>query len=164
MNKKIMNFLIGFSLIATISSTIIINSSCSNNKSSNIPTEGIIDYDLQSHFNDWYNSLTKHPWNYKDNKLENYYCESEQQGIFMYANQRGYYWNEYLHKNEIPPNQEVALPFGGLKNPFPVRGTDFQYVFDALNKDSTKWPYDYVVYHGVEYQEIEFWDQLKAVS
>lgn len=125
--------------------------------------EGIIDYNLQSNFHEWYNNLTIADWNYDENgKLKNYYCYSEQQAIFMYANQRGYYWNEYLHKNKIPPNQKVNLNFGGLNNPLEIRGSDYQYVVSALNNLYARWPYEnYKVYHGVEYQEIEFWEQLK---
>lgn len=160
MKKKVLlNSLVAITLTTTAVSTIIVNASCSGETK---PVEGVIDYKLQSHFNDWYKSLSTHPWNYDaDGKLANYHCDSEQQAIFMYANQRGYYWNEALHQDKEPENRMVNLYFGGMDRKLETRGADYKYIVDALNKESTRWPYNYKVYHGVEYQEVEFYDQLK---
>lgn len=42
-----------------------------------------------------------------------------------------------------------------------IRGEDYKYVDTALEKLDAIIKRDLIAYHGVEYQEIEFWDQLK---
>lgn len=105
-----------------------------------------IDQKLKSNFVNWYNSLTKQKFN-----NSNFHCESEAQAIILYANWRGHFWNESLHKQQEPSNYI-------LQNK-EIRGNDYKKMEDGLNKAT--FPYDYKVFHGVEYQEIEFYDQLK---
>lgn len=106
-----------------------------------------IDYKLKEQFVDWYKNLTKEEFS-----KENFYCNSEAQSIILYANKRGYFWNEYLHKRQEPPLEQEILSK-------PLRGSDYKYMEQALSR--AIFPYNYKVYHGVEYQEDEFYDQLK---
>lgn len=147
--------LIGLGLV-TVTMPLLTTVSCSNVEKSGIY---LVDTKLKSHFVDWYNSLSEHTWN-KDEKgnFVNYYSESEQQSIALYANFRGWFWNEALHRNEEPINQMVDINLDkGRKHE--IRGSDYQKVVEAL--DRAIFPYPMQVYHGVEYQEDEFYHQLK---
>ena len=114
---------------------------------------------------DWYNTLTWHDWNYVNKPLKivkDAYCESEQQALSLYLNSWGDFWNESLHKQQEPQNKkhkfldDMAL-FGGLN--LEIRGSDYKYISQALSR--SKIPENTIAYHGVEYMEIEFWNQLK---
>ena len=119
-----------------------------------------LDYELKNQFNDWYNSLTNSPWNKDDNNnFINYYCNSEQQAIGLYSWNGGTFWNEPLHQQKIPQNVTLTLRNLDKNTPHEIRGDDYKLVDSALNK--AIYPRNDILYHGVEYQEIEYWDQLK---
>ena len=103
--------------------------------SCNTTSKYSIDNELKSNFISWHNSLS----------------EKEKTSIELYANIRGWFWNEFLHIQKEP--QDIV--YNGIN----IVGSDYQYISSALDK--AIWPYDYEVYHGVEYQENEFYDQLK---
>ncbi len=117
-------------------------------------------------FSDWYKSLT-YNGQYEtnpDGSLKNLFINSERLGLFTYVNCWGHFWNMYLHKNITPPNSlvdksylyEIKLPQN--QPSYEIRGEDYQYVESALNKGES--PFNLVVYHGVEWLETEYWDQL----
>ncbi len=105
----------------------------------------------------WYNSLTKAPFKPAEGNFHDMTCSSETQGIALYANYRGWFWNEYLNRNEIPPNYEGDLYGNGQI--FSIKGSDYSYCASGLEKSI--FPIDCQVYHGVEYLETEYWEQLK---
>lgn len=151
--KKLITFSSALVGVASISLPMISMTSCSSKGY-------IIDQKLKSHFVDWYNSISSADWNKNENnELINFYCESEQQAIALYANNRGWFWNEALHKQQEPQNQMVDIPLGNGKK-YEVRGSDYKKISTALQR--AVFPYNYEVYHGVEYQEDEFYDQLKT--
>ncbi len=106
----------------------------------------------------WYNSLTNASWNYQDGKLQNYFCNSEQQAIALYSWNTGDYWNAPLHQGLEPTNQWRVLPNFGNSNALEIRGSDYKYMSSGLQK--SVFPKDIVTYHGVEGIEVEFLDQL----
>lgn len=136
--------LIGLSSLSTIS--------CSNSNSY------IIDKELKNSYVDWYNSLSNDKWNKTNGEFDNYFCYSEQQAISLYANYRGWFWNESLHQKKEPLNQKIKIYLLSSKK-LEVRGSDYKYIVNALDRAIV--PKDMIVWHGVEYQEDEFYDQLK---
>lgn len=165
-NRRLLS-LLGFVGIIPFAVTGVLTS-CSSNKNINItetkPNPELSKI-LKEKYTPWYNSLSNEP--FQKNQLgdfENAYCTSEQQGICLYACNWGHFWNEYLHKQEEPitaPQKLVRIEGVDLrkKPPLVVRGGDYKYVDSALEKATT--PQDIRVFHGVEYQEIEFWEQLE---
>ncbi len=131
----------------------IITISCSNKS---------IDDQLKNEFNKWYNELSKNNWNkdLNDNFI-NYYCESEQQAIGLYSWCSGTFWNEYLHSKLEPKNHYIKFSNSFLDNEkaLEVRGLDYKFIDSALEKAT--YPRNDTLWHGLEYMEIEFWDQLK---
>ena len=77
----------------------------------------------------------------------------------MYSWNGGTFWNEALHKGKTPTNVTLTLKNMDHKTPHEIRGEDYKLVDSALDK--AIYPENGTLYHGVEYQEIEFWDQLK---
>ncbi len=146
--KKILylSFLFGLAIIPFISLPII-----------NIVFKRNVDKNLKKEFVHWYNSLTSEPFMKKQGDFYNMTCNSETQGIALYANYCGWFWNESLSRQEEPKSQIVDI-YGNGKSYY-VNGGDYKYAVSGLNK--AIFPYDLRVYHGVEYLEIEFWDQLK---
>lgn len=118
-----------------------------------------------SNWKEWIDSLTYNDWNKnEDGTIKNLECNSERQALSLYSCSWGHFWNEFLHKGQIPPNQEVDkkwinLPNLEHKNFFSLRGEDWQFIQQALERAIS--PVSMIVYHGVEYQEVEFWEQLK---
>ena len=118
-----------------------------------------------SNWKEWIDSLTYNDWNRnEDGTIKNLECNSERQALSLYSCSWGHFWNEFLHKNETPLDQEVDqkwinLPDKGQKDSFFIRGSDWQFIQQALERAIS--PVSIIVYHGVEYQEVEFWDQLK---
>ncbi len=164
MNKKIKitSILIGSAIFMTTSIVlpIVLSNYKGDNTTQNIYNEPDIDYKLKSHFDDWYNSLTNEKWNKDENgDFIDYKSYSEQQSLCLYANFRGYYWNEPLHQGIQPTNRIVRLKLAGENNPLWVYGEDYKYITQALSR--AEFPYEYITYHGVEYMENEFYDQLK---
>ncbi len=120
-------------------------------------------------YNDWYNTLTVKPYNeneiYSDNGVSKVYCQSEGQALNLFANNFGHFWNYYLHQKQIPPTRtwtrdyfDRILPTIPRENKVEIRGTDYTYVDDALSRAEA--PLNLIVYHGLEFMETEFYDQL----
>lgn len=164
MNRKfkISMLIISTLLTATITilTPIIVSSSSQKNDLDQIDQMDQMDQKLKTQFNSWYSNLSNDDWN-KDEQgnFIDYKSNSEQQSLCLYANYRGYYWNEALHRGEEPIDQVVRLKLAGEDKPLKVFGNDYKYIIDALSKSI--WPYEYTTYHGVEYMENEFYDQLK---
>ena len=89
----------------------------------------------------------------------NYYYSSEEQTSNLYAINSGNFWNEPLHKQQIPQNGNWLLKNLDKKTPHEIRGNDYKYLESALLKAIA--PKQMIVYHGVEYMETEFYEQLK---
>lgn len=89
------------------------------------------------------------------------YCDTEIQALTMYTVEWGDFWNYYLHHQEsyVTKNHKMQGNFcdGQTKK---IRFDDYKLVSSALSK-APSWPTNLVVYHGVEYMEQEFYDQLK---
>ena len=118
-----------------------------------------------SYYRDWIDSLSLSEWDKDANGIiENLYCNSERQAIALYGVCWGHFWNIYLHKQQTPPDAMVNrrfinLPNLGDKQEFAVRGSDYTYIDKALSRAQA--PTNLIVYHGVEFMENEFWDQLQ---
>ncbi|MBR3571316.1 MAG: hypothetical protein IKL15_01445 [Mycoplasmataceae bacterium] len=118
-----------------------------------------------SNWKEWIDSLTYNDWNRnEDGTITNLECSSERQAISLYSCSWGHFWNEYLHKGQFPPDQEIDkkwinLPNLENKNSFHLRGGDWQFIQQALERAIS--PVSIIIYHVVKYQEVEFWDQLK---
>ena len=71
------------------------------------------------------------------------------------------FWNYYLHHQQNPPNQLHKMQGQFCKNKIKnIRGNDYHLISQSLNK-APACPENIVLYHGVEYIEDEFYDQLK---
>lgn len=117
-----------------------------------------------SQYNEWYKSLSYSDWNKnQDGSIKNAYSNSEQQSLYLYLNQWGDFWNESLHLQKEPQDTKKVFDFansGFLPNvEYGIRGEDYKYIDSALEKAIA--PLDMTVYHGVEWLEKEFYDQLK---
>ncbi|MDE5617789.1 MAG: ADP-ribosyltransferase, partial [Ureaplasma sp.] len=115
--------------------------------------------------NNWYSNISDNPFEL-DSQIKgfkNYYCSSEAQAIMLYANCWGHFWNQWLHEGKIPPNQIVNKKFLQNSNSlnYEIRGSDFQYMELGISKAKSP-SFDMVVWHGVEYMEVEFYEQLKS--
>ncbi|MGL4343284.1 MAG: ADP-ribosyltransferase [Metamycoplasmataceae bacterium] len=158
MNKKVKQLI----LFSSISSAIIIVSSlliCSYIKYLN---DNKRYENLKYQFNDWYNNLTIADWNKDDeNNFINYHSNSEQQSIGLYSWCSGSFWNEPLHRGYEPVNVKLKLINNNLdsKNAYEIRGSDYKYIESALLK--ANYPIDDILWHGVEYMETEFYEQLE---
>ena len=112
----------------------------------------------QTYYLDWWNNLTRKNFNFN---LDNLYCDTEIQALTMYIIDWGDFWNYYLHHQQIPPNQLHKMQGQFCKNKMKnIRGSDYYLISQALNK-APACPENIVLYHGVEYMEDEFYDQLK---
>lgn len=141
-----------FSTIGIIAPSLLITS-CSANSIK-------IDQKLKNEYVFWYNNLTKQDWNRDNNgKVINYHSESETQSITLYANNHGNFWNEYLHQQKEPINKNVIFTSINKNEKLEIRGLDYKYIDTALEKAIA--PYDFITFHGVEYMEVEFYEQLK---
>lgn len=114
---------------------------------------------LQNAYLNWYNSLSDHNWNEENNKYLNYYCDSEQQAIGLYAWNGGTWWNEPLHRGYEPINLSLILKNMDKNIPHEIRGIDYKYMVSGLAKAELPW--DQITWHGVEYMEVEWYEQLK---
>lgn len=116
------------------------------------------------YWHDWIFSLSYKDWERdKQGNAINLYCNSERQALFMYTQMYGHFWNYYLHNNLIPPDgvlqKKDLIKLVKTNHDLEYRGNDFQYISNALQRAKT--PCNLVVYHGVEFMENEFYDQLK---
>ena len=148
------NVLLFIPLLIVGTSISLVSLSCCSSKNN----QKEINKKLKKQYYNWYKSLSSDEWN-KDsnNNFINYFCSSEQQAIALYANFRGWFWNESLHKQEEPKNISIKLSLDDKKHE--IRGDDYKFISQALSRAIV--PENLVVWHGVEYQENEFWDQLK---
>ena len=119
--------------------------------------------DLGTYYSkEWFDSLSSGNWNYKnpgDKVPENLYCNSAKQAVGLYAVEWGDFWNVALHKQQTPVDTEIESQSFFPNNKLKVRGNDYKLIQQALQKSSLK--ENTVVYHGVEFMENEFYDQLK---
>lgn len=119
----------------------------------------------------WYDSLgDAGNWNYKnpgDKLPENLYCSTKKQALALYLCNAGEFWNVDLHKNTTPtdkPNYLIGQKLGGYifgGEHLDIRGADYQLISESLKDASI--PANTVVYHGVEFMEDEFYNQLQAL-
>lgn len=113
-------------------------------------------------YNEWINKLSYTDWEKNDDgKNKNAICKSEQQSLYMYLNQWGDFWNKFLHLQQEPKDtKRTLIPNSGfLENvEYEINGNGYKYIISALEKAETK--FDMQVFHGVEFMEVEFWDQL----
>ncbi len=119
---------------------------------------------------DWFNSLTINQWDenqiYTPEQISNLSCNSERQALQLFANNWGYFWNYYLHQQQTPPDKlynssyfKRILPLIPEANKVKILGSDYKYIDLALDK--AKAPLNLTVYHGVEFMETEFYNQLQ---
>ncbi|MBW0594942.1 hypothetical protein HUN03_00047 [Mycoplasmopsis anatis] len=157
-NVFIMTKRIKFILTSTVLMSAFATAlSASCNKVSNV-----YDKELKEAYTDWYKSLTNSTWNKDRNgKFIDYHLTSEQQAIGLYSWCGGVFWNEPLHKGIEPTNVSLLIKNDNLdKNrSLEIRGEDYKYIDSALEKAT--YPRNDVLWHGVEYQEVEFYEQLK---
>ena len=112
----------------------------------------------KTYYLNWWNELTKKDFNFN---LDNLYCDTEIQALTMYIIDWGDFWNYYLHHQQNPPNQLHKMQGQFCENKIKnIRGNDYHLISQALNK-APACPENIVLYHGVEYMEDEFYDQLK---
>ncbi|MDE6473059.1 MAG: ADP-ribosyltransferase [Ureaplasma sp.] len=155
---KIIMFSGAVGTLALLTPICLITSSCSNNNE--------LANKLDSYYTTWHQSLTNGKWNYNEqtHQYNDYSAKSEQQAIGLYAWCSGSFWNENLHAQKEPVDDQYALINNKLNfkanEPKTIFGSDYQYVVSGLNKAISP-DFEFDVYHGVEYQEIEFWEQLK---
>lgn len=116
--------------------------------------------DLKKQYEGWYSSLTNNSWN-KDNdgNYINYHANSEQQAIALYSWCSGTFWNVPLHNSEEPKNHNAIIVEFDKETPREINGDGYKHISTGLQKAIV--PYDLTVYHGVEFMEIEFYNQLK---
>lgn len=120
-----------------------------------------LDMQLQQSYQNWFNNLSNHNWNYDDNnQISNYICQSEVQAVGLYASNHGFIWNECL-ENECQTNHYscetiVELDKNMAHN---ISNQDRSFLFSALQKAYS--PYELCVYHPVQYDEISWFSQLK---
>lgn len=111
---------------------------------------------------EWFDSLSLSDWNYKnpgDKIPENLYCNSEKQALALYSMEWGDFWNVPLHNQEEPKNTIIESSLFFPNEKLEVRGEDYKYIQQALQKGSLK--ENTIAYHGVEFMENEFYEQLK---
>ncbi|WP_156940235.1 ADP-ribosyltransferase [Mycoplasmoides alvi] len=179
--KKYKFLIFGSSLLGMVAVLAPILSSCgtnqqvTNNETSTSQTNSdtnqleiydentpyIVDQDLKAAFKKWYKNLSNDKW-FKDKNYNyiNYFCKSEQQAIGLYAVGWGMFWNEGLHAGKVNlPNCNFFESTLDSNAPHLIRGNDYKLVEKALDK--AIYPWDDVVWHGCEYMETEFYDQLK---
>ena len=128
-----------------------------------------IDEIMMNYWNNWFQNLSYNEWKIsKNKKIENLFCTSQRQAIALYTCVWGHFWNEPLH-NKQNIEEEIVVNEKFLPNYFKpylanpkntkVKGSDWEYIESALSNSTS--PISLTVYHGVEYMENEFWDQLK---
>ncbi len=120
-------------------------------------------------YDNWFDSLTYKGWSYNDDGfLNNLFCSSQRQALFLYLNCWGHFWNVDLHKGITNvPNSFQRKNYFDYANiskyikgdDIEIRGMDYQYIDSCIN--NTESPINFVVYHGLEFMENEFYDQLK---
>ncbi len=120
----------------------------------------------KKYYSEWFNSLSKSYFETnEDGSLKNLYANSEGLATFIYISCRGHFWNLPLHQRKIPVDTYVSNQFIYEKSivhnqpEYAVRGSDYKYVDSAIDKAVS--PINLIAYHGVEYMETEFYDQLK---
>ena len=110
---------------------------------------------------DWLNSLNSNDWNRdKNGNILDLYCSSETQALALYVNCWGDFWNIELHQNKVPTNKEHVMQ-GQICNGevMKIRGSDYKYIESSLQRSCLS--VNTITYHGVEFMENEFYDQLK---
>lgn len=82
--------------------------------------------------------------------------------MYLYLNQWGDFWNKDLHLQKEPiDTKRKMIPNPDFKEnvEYEINGDGYKYIVSALNK--TQANFNLQVYHGVEFMEVEFWEQLK---
>lgn len=111
----------------------------------------------QAYFTEWFQSLSNKNF---DLSLDNLYCETEMQALSLYANCWGDFWNVELHKNQEPTDKTIKVSGQIAGNKImKIRGSDYQYICEALKRATM--PQNVIAYHGVEFMEDEFYEQLQ---
>lgn len=112
----------------------------------------------------WIFSLSYSDWSRDEHGYaKDLYCKSERQALFMYTQMYGHFWNYYLHHQITPP--DGVLPKEDLEKLVYTNknlnyyGSDYRFISLALCRAFS--PCNLIVYHGVEFMEDEFYDQLK---
>ncbi|MDE5599529.1 MAG: ADP-ribosyltransferase [Ureaplasma sp.] len=116
---------------------------------------------------EWYSKLKNANWNYANPNNPvgiplNLHCSTAKQALALYCNAWGDFWNIELHQNRIPidkPNHYLKGNGVFPKQRLGILGKDYKYISESLTESSI--PENTVAYHGVEFMEIEFWEQLK---
>lgn len=137
--------------------------SCSQNKKHEVTNFENLKINLTNHYKNWYDNLSYKEWDkLDDGSNKNAFCDSEQQALYLYANQWGDFWNAPLHNKEIPRDttRKMFVNSGFKENiDYEIRGKDYHFITSALEKAKTP-DFDLTVYHGVEWMEKEFYSQL----
>ena len=115
----------------------------------------------------WYRNLRDANWNYANPQKPiglplNLHCSTAKQALALYCNAWGEFWNIELHQNRIPidkPNYKLNKGFLFPEHRFSILGKDYQLISNSLSDSSI--PENTVTYHGVEFMEVEYWNQLK---
>lgn len=118
-------------------------------------------------YQEWYNGLTENDWNRDETgTIIDAISSSEKQSLNLYCEQWGHFWNEPLHRQQEPQdlnaNGKQEWPIGAapfIHNYYEINGDGYKYIDSALKKATA--PRDFQVYHGVEWLEKEYYDQLK---
>ena len=116
--------------------------------------------------NAWYSQLKDANWNYADPNNPtgvplNLHCSTAKQALALYCNSWGDFWNIELHQNKEPTDKPDYLMKGQVfpGNKLSILGKDYKYISECLENSSI--PENTISYHGVEFMEVEYWNQLK---
>ncbi len=128
----------------------------------------------QKFYKSWFDNLSFQEFKEKngaifhDDNSYKLFCDSERQALQLYTKAGGHYWNEFLHNQlEIPEFKDYPTEVFKYLSPvldkqtYPfstIRGNDSEYLKSAISKGTS--PINMVVYHGVEFMEREFPQQL----
>lgn len=117
---------------------------------------------LHSYYQSWYESLSKNDWNRNSNgEIIDAISSSEMQSLYLYTNQWGDFWNQNLHLNKEPIDTTRKMKLPGMKyeKELKINGNGYKEIDSSLERAVA--PFNFQVKHGVEWLEVEFWDQLK---
>ena len=120
-----------------------------------------LDLQLQQAYEPWFNQLSVHNWDYDTNhEINDYLCQSEAQAVGLYASNHGFIWNECL-ENHCQKHHYSYETISELDNEEShiIDNQDYNFLLSALQKAHS--PYELCVYHPVQYDEIQWFNQLK---
>ena len=150
--KRTILLLSSFAGLSCVVAPVLV--SCSSNKNLSF------DENLKNQYLNWYESLTNNNWDRNsDGSIKDYFVTSEQQALALYSWCSGTFWNAPLHLRQEPENRLITVKELDPDIPHMVNGDGYLYLSSALQKATV--PEDLVVYHGVEFMEVEFYNQLK---